>query len=298
NESMYTKDLNLYVADPSKTTKKDVTVLCIGDSITESNFPKNLKWQLSKFGINATMIGTRNDSHNVYKYGISEYLSIAKGEGRGGWRLTDFVCKTPLKEGGYYRPTFEIMNPETQKFDFSYYMRTQNFESVDMVVINLGTNDITGYHYQGSAVGSPVHDKIRRVDLDTEYLNPSSEFYLGKLYGELIDSIHAYNPDIKIGINPPMTSGTTGFIVSSMKWAEVLINSLKDKPNVYILGSYLAQGQLSTFNMEDYRDTLQPVSEINGTLKGTRYMSNVHVNGMGQLIHSLYPASWIVNMCL
>ncbi|HBI6990349.1 TPA: BppU family phage baseplate upper protein [Clostridium perfringens] len=298
SKDMYTKDINLYVADPSKVIKKDVKVLCIGDSITESNFPKNLKWQLSKFGINATMIGTRNDSHNAYKYGISEYLPIAKGEGRGGWRLTDFACKTPLKEGGYYRPTFEMMNPDTQKFDFSYYMRNQNFEGVDMVVINLGTNDITGYHYQGSAVGSPVYDKIRRVDLDTEYLNPSSEYYLGKIYGELIDSIHAYNPNIKIGINPPMTSGITGFIVSSMKWAEVLINSLKDKPNVYILGSYLAQGQLSTFNMEDYRDTLQPVSEINGTLKGTRYMSNVHVNGMGQLIHSLYPASWIVNMCL
>lgn len=298
SKDMYTKDINLYVADPSKVIKKDVKVLCIGDSITESNFPKNLKWQLSKFGINATMIGTRNDSHNAYKYGVSEYLPIAKGEGRGGWRLTDFACKTPLKEGGYYRPTFEMMNPDTQKFDFSYYMRNQNFEGVDMVVINLGTNDITGYHYQGSAVGSPVYDKIRRVDLDTEYLNPSSEYYLGKIYGELIDSIHAYNPNIKIGINPPMTSGITGFIVSSMKWAEVLINSLKDKPNVYILGSYLAQGQLSTFNMEDYRDTLQPVSEINGTLKGTRYMSNVHVNGMGQLIHSLYPASWIVNMCL
>ncbi|MGU8888268.1 BppU family phage baseplate upper protein [Clostridium perfringens] len=298
SDDMYTKDINLYVADTSKVIKKDVKVLCIGDSITESNFPKNLKWQLSKFGINATMIGTRNDSHNAYKYGISEYLPIAKGEGRGGWRLTDFACKTPLKEGGYYRPTFEMMNPETQKFDFAYYMRTQNFDGVDMVVINLGTNDITGYHYQGSAVGSPVQDKIRRVDLDTEYLNPSSEYYLGKLYGELIDSIHAYNSSIKIGINPPMTSGTTGFIVSSMKWAEVLINSLKDKPNVYILSSYLAQGQLSTFNIEDYRDTLKPVSEINETLKGTRYMSNVHVNGMGQLIHSLYPASWIVNMCL
>lgn len=295
--SMLTKDINLHVADPSIITKKTAKVLCIGDSITNSNFPKHLKWQLSQFGIDATMIGTVVCSHETYSYGISKYLSAEKGEGRGGWRLTDFCCNTPLKEGGYYKPSFVMMNPETQQFDFDYYMRTQQFDGVDFVVINMGTNDMSGYHYAGSPESNPMYGKIRKVDLDTEYLNPDSEYYLGKLYSTLIDSIHAYDPNIKIAINPPMTSGTSSFIISSMKWAEITQYALKDKNNVYHLGAYLSQGLLSACTIEGARDRLTQVNEKNDTLKSSSVIGDVHVNGMGQLIHSLYPASWIVNMC-
>ncbi len=298
HNSMLTKDIYLHVADTTKVSKTDIKVLCIGDSITHSNFPKHLKWQLSQMGVNATMLGTQSNSHESYSYGISQYLPMEKGEGRGGWRLTDFCCNTPLIGGGVYENSgFPMMNPSTKRFDFSYYMQNQGFTDVDFVVINLGTNDISGYHYAGSSSTNPAYNTIRKVDLTNEYLNPESEYYLGNLYSTLIDSIHEFNPNIKIAINPPMTSGTSNFIVSSMKWAEVVQYALKDKPNVYHLGSYLGQGQLSVANIEGNKD-LVTVDTKNTTQKLNYIHGDVHPNGMGQLIHTLYPASWIVNMCL
>ncbi len=98
-------------------------------------------------------------------------------------------------------------------------------------------------------------------------------------------------------INPPMTSGISAFVVNSMKWAEVVQHTLKDEPNVYMGASYLGQGQLSTCTIEGKRSELTKVDEKNETLSHSSIIGDVHVNGMGQLIHSLYPASWIVNMC-
>lgn len=298
DNSILTQDINLHVADPSKITKKDIKVLCIGDSITQSNYPKHLKWHLEQMGINATMIGTVVDSHESYSYGISQYLDAEKGEGRGGWRLTDFTCTTPLINGGYYvDSSFPMMNPETGAFDFSYYMQQQGFSDVDFVIINLGTNDISGYHYAGSTSTNSAYNTIRKVDLNSEYLNSESEYYLGKLYKKLIDSIHTYNSNIKIAINPPMGAGDSTFIVSSMKWAEVCHYEFKDTTNVYTLASYASQAQISATNIERNRSDLVQVNPINNTYKMNYTPSDVHYNGMGQLIHTLYPASWIINMC-
>lgn len=299
SNSLLTQDINLHVADPSKIIKKDIKVLCIGDSITQSNYPKHLKWHLEQMGINATMLGTVVDSHEGYSYGISQYLDAEKGEGRGGWRLTDFTCNTPLKSGGYYvNNDFPMMNPTTHKFDFSYYMQQQKFTDVDFVIINLGTNDISKYHYAGSTSTNAAYGTVRGVELDSEYLNPESEYYLGKLYKTLIDSIHAFNSDIKIAINPPMGAGDSTFIVSSMKWAEVCHYEFKDTANVYTLASYASQAQLSATNIESVRKDMVQVNSKNNTYKFNYTPGDVHYNGMGQLIHTLYPASWIVNMCL
>lgn len=299
DNSILTQDINLHVADPSKATKKNIKVLCIGDSITQSNYPKHLKWHLAQMGITATMLGTVVDSHEGYSYGISQYLDAEKGEGRGGWRLTDFTCNTPLKSGGYYvNNDFPMMNPTTHKFDFSYYMQQQKFTDVDFVIINLGTNDIGKYHYAGSVSTNAAYNTIRGVELDSEYLNPESEYYLGKLYKTLIDSIHAFNSNIKIAINPPMGAGDSAFIVSSMKWAEVCHYEFKDTTNVYTLASYASQAQLSATNIESARKDMVQVNSKNNTYKFNYTPSDVHYNGMGQLIHTLYPASWIVNMCL
>ena len=290
------KDINIHVKDPKKVSKKDLKILCIGDSITNSNFPSHTKYWLNKFGINATMLGTLNNRYDGYGYGISHTFpyDYAKGEGRGGWRLTDITCTTPLKDGGtYVNSSFPMMNPSTGKFDFSYYMQNQGYTDVDFVIINMGTNDLSGYHYASSVSTNPAYNTVRKVDLNTEYLNPESEFYLGKQYKILIDSIHAYNPNIKIGINPPMTAGIGNLITMSVLWAETTQYSLKDIPNVYMLGSYLGQGILSVATTGDDKGT--PVSEINDTRKRS-ISGDVHVNGMGQLIHSLYPVSWIINM--
>ena len=60
-----------------------------------------------------------------------------------------------------------------------------------------------GYHYAGSVSTNPAYQQIYRPSLE-DYLNPDNEFYIINLYKLLIDSILAYNPNIKIAISAPM----------------------------------------------------------------------------------------------
>lgn len=280
------RDIRLNIVDVTTKKDKPVKFLCIGDSIVEARLSSYIKYWLKDWGINAQSLGTANNATDAHEYGLMPKLpqDYAKGEGRGGWRLTDFTCKSPLTSGGYYEESFALKNPSTNQFDFGYYMTTQAFSDLDFVVIQIGTNDITGYHRS---------DTVRKVDLDSEYLNPSSEFYIAKQYKILIDSIHAYDPTIKIALNPPMTVGINASMnLSYRKWAEVLIHEFKGINNVYITSSYLYQGHMSVPYEPDKGQT---VSDTNDTR--TRSISgDVHLNGMGQLVMALHPASWMANL--
>ena len=107
--------------------------------------PSCLNWFMKSLGLNPTFIGTKSNNNKGYRYGILDDLDVCKGEGRGGWRLTDFACRTKKTDNTrYVNNNFEMMNPETQEFDFNYYMQSQSFDGVDFVTIQLGTNDIGG----------------------------------------------------------------------------------------------------------------------------------------------------------
>ena len=293
---MYSKDINLYVADVSKLTKKDCKVLNIGDSITESMLPSCLNWFMKSLGLNSTFIGTKSNSNKGYGYGILDDLTICKGEGRGGWRLTDFACRTKkIDNTRYVESNFEMMNPETQEFDFSYYMQSQSFDGVDFVTIQLGTNDISGYHYAGSVSTNPMYQQIYRPSLE-DYLNPDNEFYIINLYKLLIDSILAYNPSIKIAISAPMVNTFQSTNTSYLRWAEVIYDYFENNesyPNVYCISCGMWQGNMSVHAINS-GVSKDPVAAKNTTYKVTN--NNVHVNGMGELMQALPMAAWIANM--
>ena len=86
-------------------------------------------------------LGTRYDNNNN---GDVTY----KHEGRAGWSISDYV--RVASKGSVTNPFY---NAST--FDFSNYMSTQSYASVDYVIINLSTN---GY-------GRPITDVI--ADLNT-----------------------------------------------------------------------------------------------------------------------------------
>ena len=103
-------------------------------------------------------------------------------EGRGGW-TAKMYCTVASSDG--------IENPfYNNGFDFSYYMTNQNFSGVQAVVIQLGINDIFAFKdYSWAAYDSaPVLD----------YLN------------QMVTSILAYNPSIKVIINLPITPNSNG----------------------------------------------------------------------------------------
>lgn len=277
------KDVTLRFADPAAKTKKDPVVLCIGDSITQANIPYLVKYWLQKFGFTPTMIGSRDNSNNSYGYGIEGGMPTEKGEGRGGWRLTDFTGTTKRTDGTtYVYPGNNFLNPETNAFDFSYYMSINGFPKVDFIVFMLGTNDISGFHNNKAAesIDSPTIEEILT--------------YMPVEYQRIIDSIHAYDSDIKIGINPPVPAGAdSSFNLKAAKFAETLHYTFDGKKsNVFMLSSYLATGAKAGKTWGT--NTRTDVSNINST-KRSNMSFDVHDNGMNALISALWSASWIIN---
>lgn len=107
----------------SGTTKK---MLFIGDSKTDAN--KYTQYLLDMFEedpMNIELLGTRGSGNN-------------KHEGRSGWSAENYV------ENNAWRGVIEespFWNPQTEQFDFVYYMDHNSYDHVDYVFINLGTND-------------------------------------------------------------------------------------------------------------------------------------------------------------
>jgi hypothetical protein len=278
------KDIVLRFADPAKKTNKSPRVLCLGDSLTHANIPYLVKYWLENFGFSPTMIGTQNNGHESYGYGMEGTQPTAKGEGRGGWRLTDYTGTTKRTDGTIYlKPDNPFWNPTTQAFDFSYYMSNNGFSGVDFVVIMLGTNDITGYHGQkvAESIGTPTIDEILA--------------YMPGEFQKIVDSILAYNPNCKIGLNPPVPAGGyDDFNAKLARYIEVLQANF-DKPEqgkTYCLGSYLGNGRLSGKQWNGAAKTA--VSDINSTYR-IGISSDVHDAGNNQLVNALWSASWIIN---
>jgi hypothetical protein len=91
-------------------------------------------------------------------------------EGRSGWSAYNYV-HTPSKEASWGTVVNAFYNPVSETFDYSYYVSTTGI-TADYIFICLGTND------------------LGRDDV-------------GESIGAMIDSIHAYNPNIKIGVWMP-----------------------------------------------------------------------------------------------
>lgn len=97
-------------------------------------------------------------------------------EGRAGWKATDYLTNRVYSVDGRVNPFY---NPSVQTFDFSYYMTNQGYSAPDFVVIQLGINDLG--------------------DNSQTYANIWVAIKI------MIDSIRAYNSNIKIILNLPTT---------------------------------------------------------------------------------------------
>jgi lysophospholipase L1-like esterase len=143
-------------------------VLVIGDSTTA----------------NGICIGKLNDNFNTDVMDIQTIGSLGttpnKHEGRSGWTANLYVTVASSLDGNGVAVNNAFWNPGTSAFDFSYYMTQNAFSSVDYVVINLGINDMFSFNDDAS--------------LNATITNVLSQ------YQTMINSITAYNANIKIGI--------------------------------------------------------------------------------------------------
>ena len=283
NNSALFKNINLHIINPSDIANKTPNILCIGDEMVDLNLPGYLKYYLNQFGVDASFLGTVSNTNSSNGYGLKNIPS-EKGEGRSGWRLTDFMCHTKRNdETNYYKSNNPFMNTETNVFDFNTYMTANKYEAVDVVVVSLGLNDILGYHTEASI------EDIQNLSI---YQNLE---VMPLYYKEMISSIHAFNPDIKIIIDSVMTMGIDDtFNKNSLLWAETLFYELKDMPNVFTIGSYIGQG-LFTGADKATIDKYTVSSDINNTKIGNT-VSNKNINGTVRSNKALYIASTILNV--
>lgn len=156
------------VKEPQKT--EQASVLVIGDSTVEAGRETENMLKLAKEdGFNLKLLGSVSqdwlkDPNNRHK-------------GRGGWKAVTYVEKSETKNTGAVNAFF---NPETESFDFAYYMNKQDYDSVDYVFLQLGINDVFGA-FSDKALNSSSFVKAYLKNMDI-----------------LIESIHAYDPNIKI----------------------------------------------------------------------------------------------------
>ena len=201
-------------------------VLIIGDSTTDSGFVvERLLANFKNDVMKINSIGTRS---TMVRYLDSEPYSTVKHEGRSGWTARQYV--TIATDQANIVNAF--WNPATNKFDFGNYISVNTLPTPDYTIINLGINDTFSFEDDQSL--------LTEINLLTSRIN------------EMIASIKAYNPTIKIGIalTIPPSASQDSFALSygvgqtryrykrnNMLWVQKQIDAYRNREgeNIYLI---------------------------------------------------------------
>lgn len=148
--------------------QKKLSVLVIGDSTIAAGYETQKLLELAQANdYPLTLLGSYGDPHSGNRY-----------EGRSGWSAGDYVL-TPSRTNslGEYKEN-AFLNPQTGRFDFSYYMEQQEYDGVDCVVLQLGINDVFS-----TQTDEELKERLSKLSSDMSHI---------------INSIHSYDPQIKI----------------------------------------------------------------------------------------------------
>ena len=213
--------IGIIVSTTAKYALSEKTVLFLGDSLINENIYTNcVKELFENDAMNIHLIGTRGTEEN-------------KHEGRGGWSAYDY-CNEQTKYG--------FTNPflNNGKFDFGYYMKSNEYAGVDYVVISLGVNDL-------NIVGHNSHSEI------IGYFNT------------IFDSIHQYDADIKIILNTPTmlfsTESTDGAKNTRLEFTKTLKQTYENKEydGIYLSAISMSINPSMNFKWIEQTDKSKPM---------------------------------------
>ncbi len=234
-EAVKSHTVNVHVRMNALPPKK---YLFIGDSLTEAGHIQNFFKELN--GDSVTLYGTRGGGELLH-------------EGRGSWGMDHYF--SPAK--GNVSNAF--YNPETETFDFSYYM-TQHpaFADVDVVNIFLGRNN---------GFGLAIMDKIDFMVASIKKFNPTITVTL----------MGAYNV-------APDNTGTGRYLQSAddFNYAAHLYNKAFYERYVKSEDVLLIPAHLNLDNKYDYTLVEEPISAFDDRTV-MRYNNNVHPDKRGYL---------------
>lgn len=172
------KTVKIIIVENNVTNKK---MLFIGDSrIEDGAKPWPARVQL------VTTIKNVLDSSNMF-LGTRGGGSLANHEGRSGWRSYDY-CMTEYDSKREYSNEFynsnftDTLSGLTSHFDFSYYMSNKGYNTVDLVGIYLGANDLyddNSIIYQKMMIKSiKSFNHNIKIILFSDYLSPCDNYSL------------------------------------------------------------------------------------------------------------------------
>lgn len=206
------KNVLLKLVDSQSGRGKTIRALFIGDSLTDANlYTQYLLNRFSEDDCELVLLGTRGNENN-------------KHEGRSGWRAYTYTHYANAggsgsSEGGSQNVSNPFWNTQSSSFDFAYYMQNQGYDGVDVVCINLGTND---------------------------YIKSTDDNAIYNDYMTIINSMKEYDASIKICIWLPPTRGTlnrkSNADFGRCLLAERMLISKFDKQesnNIYLVPVYL-----------------------------------------------------------
>ena len=213
-------------------TGKNKKCLFIGDSLTDAGVYTQKLLDMFSGTDKIELLGTRGSGEN-------------KHEGRAGWRAWTYTHypSTDGTEGEGADRKNAFWNPETNKFDFTYYMTSNGYLGVDYVFIDLGTNDL----------------------VRTEH---SNETDMISAWDEMIQSIKNFDSNTKIclwlaptrsQVQNPNRSSIDKSLVSS----EILIKHYDRRENEFI---YLVPVYMNVNPKTDYGKKAETINGVEVTL--------------------------------
>ena len=229
-------------------------VLFLGDSLTEAGIVTAEVCRMANGKL--TALGTRG--RTVTLDGV-DYAVVH--EGRSSWSAYDYTSAQNCKDGRFSGEANKFYDPETNAFNFAYYMKQQGYDGVDVVYINLGTNGAWG------------------ADQTCEAMDV------------ILSSIHAYDENIKIIVSLISLGSTQdGFAIATgldpacgFRHSAITLNKrYLEKYDGTMSNVSLAEVYLVLDEVNDFPAKTIPLSARN---PGTRTVSgdNVHPNLYGYL---------------
>lgn len=234
--------LNIKTLNNKAIGTKHLNILMIGDSLTYNNDVRNyFHDKLTKENITHTFVGTQGNDpikHEAYP-------------GFASAHLVNNATHNNFKNN--------FIDPETNKFNMSYYLKKHEIATPDVVTIMLGTNDVR--------MGTSLQGSINS-------------------FTYIIDNIKESTPNAKILLMyPPFFSeyeNTNQYQKENRKQLEYLIFALRhfidnrEKENIFTY-----DGFLNIHYKHDFKNELQPLYDFDDSIKITVGVDGTHLAKTG-----------------
>lgn len=249
NHTKVFKDITFFGVDTNAGNGVTKKCLFIGDSLTNKGYyTQELLDMFEDDVMNIELLGTRGTGLN-------------KHEGRNNWSAYSYT-----HESTYAGLSNPFWNSNSNSFDFTKYMNDNNYSTIDIVSIGLGTND-------RGVIGS-TEDEFK-TNLQT-----------------MINSIKTFNSNIKIMILLPPPVCSVGYDYVSWNMSIKLANKTiidhfdnKQNQNIYIVATGL--------NIDPINDYIMKTIPINDRSSITKTVVDdpIHpdVIGFKHIADVIYP---------